>query len=84
VHPTWVRTPLIEMLSKKEGWSEFTIETATVADAVVAQVLKGESAQLIVPGRYSLVPLLRGAPSWLQEGMRNSVKDVLRNAWAPA
>jgi nicotinamide riboside kinase len=69
------------MLTKKKDWKEFTIETATVADAVVAQVLKGESAQLIVPGRYNLMPLLRAAPSWLQEGIRNSEKEVLRNAW---
>lgn len=79
VHPTWVRTPLIERLSQKKDFNEFVLEPETVANAVVAQILKGESAQLILPGRYGIaVPSVRGWPSWIQESMRNSVAQVLR------
>jgi all-trans-retinol dehydrogenase (NAD+) len=78
VHPTWVRTPLIEMLLARPGWNELTLETETVATAVVRQILKGESAQLVLPGRYSIMAALRGAPSWLQEGLRSGGREALR------
>lgn len=77
VHPTFVRTPLIDQLTREKSWKQFTIEPITVANAVVTQVLKGESAQLILPGRYAALSLLRGTSSWLQEGIRNAGKDVL-------
>ncbi|KAH6683865.1 short chain dehydrogenase/reductase [Halenospora varia] len=79
VHPTWVRTPLIEHLSKKKDFKDFVLEPATVANAVVSQIRKAESAQLILPGRYSIMSSARGWPSWLQEGLRNSVANLLRN-----
>ena len=39
--------------------------------------LQGESAQLILPPRYSLLAGLRGWPSWLQEGMRSTHAGTL-------
>ncbi|KAL1967658.1 hypothetical protein VTN77DRAFT_2915 [Rasamsonia byssochlamydoides] len=76
VHPTWVRTPLIaELLAP--NFNGLVLEAETVADAVVKQVLKGESAQLILPSHYSLLASLRGFPSWLQEGVRSSHAGVL-------
>jgi short-subunit dehydrogenase len=79
VHPTWVRTPLIERLSTKADFKDFVLEPITVAKAIVNQILKAESAQLIIPGRLTLIPLVRGFPSWLQEGMRNSVAGLLKD-----
>lgn len=78
VHPTWIRTPLIATVTSKKDFKDFVLEPDTVAEAVVEQVLSGYGAQLILPGRYNMVSLLRGLPSWLQEGMRNSVAEVLR------
>ena len=62
----------------KKSFTDFILEPETVAEAVVKQVLSGRGGQLILPGRYNLIPLLRGMPSWLQEGMRNSVAHVLQ------
>jgi all-trans-retinol dehydrogenase (NAD+) len=66
------------MLLARPGWNELTLETETVATAVVRQILKGESAQLVLPGRYSIMAALRGAPSWLQEGLRSGGREALR------
>ena len=79
IHPTWVRTPLIESLIQRKDFHEFVLEPSTVAGAVVDQILKAESAQLILPGRYNLVPGLRVLPGWIQESMRNSVANMLHN-----
>ena len=77
VHPTFARTPLIDQLTQGRGWNQFTIEPVTVANAVVEQVLKSESAQIILPGRYTTLSLLRGTSNWLQEGFRSLGKDTL-------
>jgi all-trans-retinol dehydrogenase (NAD+) len=63
---------------QKSSFNEFVLEPETVAEVIVKQVLSGYGAQLILTGRYTPIALLRGAPSWLQEGIRNSVQDVLR------
>lgn len=78
IHPTWIRTPLIDELLRKPGFNDIVLEPGTVADAIVEQVLRGESAQIILPGRLSgLLSTLRGLPSWLQEGVRNSKGKTL-------
>jgi all-trans-retinol dehydrogenase (NAD+) len=74
-----VRTPLTDSLSRKKDFKEYVLEPTTVADAVVSQIFKGESAQLILPGRLGVMSTVRGWPSWLQEGLRNSVANVLRD-----
>ncbi len=78
IHPTWIRTPLIAKLIAKPNFNEFVLEPETVAEAIVEQLLSGYGAQIILPARLSPVSLLRGMPSWFQEGMRNAVADVLR------
>lgn len=79
VHPTWVRTPLIESLFQDREFHEFVLEPDTVAEAVVAQIRKAKSAQLILPGRYGLMSGVRVLPGWMQEILRNSVANLLRN-----
>lgn len=77
MHPFWVRTALTRDLLATKDWNEFTMEPGTVADAIVAQVLKGESAQLILPSRLIPAAGLRGWPSWLQEAVRNTSAHTL-------
>lgn len=80
VHPAYVRTPMLKENLESEQWKKkatFLIEPETVADAIVKQLHAAESAQLVLPGRYWLATGLRGWPSWMQEGMRNSMKDEL-------
>jgi all-trans-retinol dehydrogenase (NAD+) len=78
VHPSWIRTPLIKTLTADPKFKDFVLEPETVAEAVVQQVLSGYGAQLILPGRLNLMSGFRGFPSWLQEGMRNGVNQVLK------
>ena len=52
-------------------------EPETVADAIVKQLHSGMGAQLVLPGRYWLATTVRGWPSWMQEALRNSMKDEL-------
>jgi len=35
-------------------------------------------AQLVLPGRYGIMAALRGAPAWLQEGVRSAGREALR------
>jgi short-subunit dehydrogenase len=79
VHPTWVRTPLIEELTKQDSFKSFLLEPETVRDAVVKQLLSGKGAQIILPERMSFFGLagIRGWPSWLQETVRNTLGKEL-------
>jgi hypothetical protein len=61
---------------KKKGI--FLNEPETLADAIVNQLHLAQSAHLVVPGRYWLLTTARGWPSWMQEAMRNSMKDALK------
>lgn len=80
VHPIWVRTPLTDPLTTRKEWKEFTLEPETVAEAIVAQLLKGESGQLILPSRFGFAGGIRGWPSWLQEVIRgqDAIPDLPR------
>jgi all-trans-retinol dehydrogenase (NAD+) len=78
IHPTWIRTPLIDELLRKPGFNDIVLEPGTVADVIVEQVLRGESAQIILPGRLSVfLSTLRVLPSWFQELVRNSKGKTL-------
>lgn len=72
VHPSWVRTPLLDTVLSKGHITGLVLDATTVADVIVAQILKGESAQLILPSRLSFMAGIRGYPSWLQEWVRSS------------
>lgn len=78
VHPIWVRTALTAQLYDSGKFKELTIMPETVSDAVVNQVLKGESAQLILPNRLNVAAGIRGWPSWMQEGVRNRAGETLQ------
>lgn len=80
VHPAYVRTPMLKENMQSEQWKQkgtFVMEPETVADAIVKQLHSGTGAQLVLPGRYWLATGVRGWPSWMQEGMRNSMKNEL-------
>ena len=60
-----------------KGKGHFVIEPETAAEAIVKQLHSGMGAQLVLPQRYWLATGLRGWPSWMQEAVRNSMKDEL-------
>ncbi|KAL9111449.1 MAG: hypothetical protein Q9227_004126 [Pyrenula ochraceoflavens] len=79
VHPTWARTPLLDSVSQKFGrdFTEQTVSADDVADAVVDQLLKGESGQIFVPSGASWLAGIRGFPTWMAEGFRDMSKAAL-------
>ncbi|KAL4867835.1 hypothetical protein BDV12DRAFT_170663 [Aspergillus spectabilis] len=71
VHPLWVRTPMIKLLT--DAGSEFKQPILTpemVSEAVVKQVLAQRSGQIILPGYYTPISMLRAFPNWIQEFAR--------------
>jgi hypothetical protein len=80
IHPNWVRTPMVQDLFRIPGrpWNDHLLEVDDVAKAIVDQILKGESAQIILPRNVAgVVSLLKGLPVWFQERVRASRKDLL-------
>ncbi|KAL4943977.1 hypothetical protein BDV06DRAFT_188524 [Aspergillus oleicola] len=71
VHPLWVRTPMIKVLT--DAGSEFKQPILTpemVSEAVVKQVLAQRSGQIILPSYYTPLSMLRALPNWFQEFAR--------------
>jgi len=83
VVPSWIRTPLIEPLLQSPDFKDTVIEPEEVSDAIVGQVTSGKSAHLILPKSYNSLSTLRGWPSWMQEGLRNSMGNTLKGADDP-
>ncbi|KAK4541955.1 hypothetical protein LTR36_007155 [Oleoguttula mirabilis] len=70
VHPTFAATGLIrkhEADLKRAG--VLVIDPQMVADAVVAQILSGRGAQLVIPDDLGVVSCMRAYPHWLAQGM---------------
>ncbi|KAH8665958.1 short chain dehydrogenase/reductase [Tricladium varicosporioides] len=77
VHPGWSRTPLLEEIYSKPKWHESMLEPEVVAQAVVKQVLSGQSGVIIIPKLLGMVSVLRALPFWLQIPVRNAFKNTL-------
>ncbi|KAJ5359621.1 uncharacterized protein N7496_012034 [Penicillium cataractarum] len=73
VHPTLTRAPLVDIITRDEKSRNFCLEPETVSDAIVDQLYSGESAQLILPGRFKFVSGICGFPSWFQELIRDAL-----------
>ncbi|KAJ5112911.1 hypothetical protein N7456_001445 [Penicillium angulare] len=72
VHPYWVRTPMIKVLTdweKEFGQPIMTVDK--VANAIVKQVLSQNSGQVLVPGHLAIARIVRALPTWLQEHVRS-------------
>ncbi|KAF2703485.1 NAD(P)-binding protein [Pleomassaria siparia CBS 279.74] len=76
VHPSWVRTAMIQDLMDSGSWKESTLEPSEVAAAIVKQVCSGYGGRLILPSSLWWVAGLRVFPMWVQEGVRDSISMV--------
>ncbi|KAI9038615.1 NAD(P)-binding protein [Aspergillus affinis] len=70
VHPSWVRTAMIQRFLDKGLVNNAAIDPEDVAGAVVNQILSGYGAQIVLPPSLGWLSLFRGLPSWWQEKMR--------------
>lgn len=68
---------MLESVLKRGKFSDPLLEPNPVANAVVAQILSGKSGQIFLPASYSAISALRGFPTWFQEMVRSSKRNVL-------
>jgi short-subunit dehydrogenase len=77
IHPSWVRTPMVKMLTDHEqDFPQRFMSVQVVSDAICKQVLTQNSGQIVVPSRDWVISTLRGMPSWLQEGIRSTASQL--------
>jgi all-trans-retinol dehydrogenase (NAD+) len=55
------------------------LEPETVAEAIVRQVLKGKSGQIIVPAFGATLTALKAFPHWYQVGVRAKYQSLMAN-----
>ncbi|KFZ02928.1 hypothetical protein V502_11379 [Pseudogymnoascus sp. VKM F-4520 (FW-2644)] len=77
VHPTYIRTPLIDKVHGQGKFKPLLLEPEPVVETILNHILSGNSGQIFLPGRYSVGAALRGWPSWLQEAVRSTQQNVL-------
>ncbi|KAJ5097045.1 hypothetical protein N7456_007766 [Penicillium angulare] len=80
VHPSWVRTPVIqEWVDKGLLPFEKTVGPEEVADAIVGQIMSGVGGQIILPNDSAglILPFVRGLPGWIQDMMRERASRTL-------
>lgn len=73
VHPTWVKTPMIEDLLRKKVLSGAVVTPDDVANAIINQLYSGYGARLVIPDSMSWTAMLRGFPGWLRESLADVV-----------
>lgn len=79
IHPHWVKTPMIKILT--DVGHQFRgpiLTTEMISAAVVKQILTQSSGQVIIPSHFSVISLIRAFPSWLQEAARGKGSKDLR------
>ena len=77
VHPSWVRTPMIEKLSSNPNFKDSIIEPEDVAKAIVDQLVSGRGTQIIIPRSGGWASSIRGFPLWLQEKLRTQISQIM-------
>ncbi|CAI7598488.1 unnamed protein product [Penicillium pancosmium] len=71
IHPGWVKTPLIKKLMQSGALKGHLLEPEEVAEAILKQLRSTFGAQIFLPSNFWILSLVRGAPSWIQERIRN-------------
>jgi hypothetical protein len=81
VHPSWVRTALTTKLTdvNKQVRNE-ALDPRTIADAVVDNIVNGNSGRIIRPVSVTAHANIRSFPAWLQETLRNRGTKFLKEA----
>ena len=78
VQPSYVQTPMTEIVEYRYVRERTMLNAQEIADAVVNHILAGQGGgQLIFPGNLSLVAALRGWPTWMQQLARDVLSEPL-------
>ncbi|KAJ5927773.1 hypothetical protein N7466_006729 [Penicillium verhagenii] len=79
IHPFWVRTPMITILTDYEKeFGQPIMSVKIVSDAICKQILTQNSGQVILPASKTVARLVRGFPLWLQEYIRGKESEKLK------
>lgn len=78
IHPIFIATPLVNKISSNNTQSFYPdlLQPEDVASRVFNQVMKGESANIVIPEKLQISRLLRALPWWVQELIRDRQKGV--------
>ncbi|KAK4461859.1 hypothetical protein QBC42DRAFT_346831 [Cladorrhinum samala] len=79
VNQGYTKTPLFTGYKNDSPWMMPALEPETVAEAIVGQVLKGKSEQVIVPGFANTLPLLAGMPHWYSGRLRSKNVKIMED-----
>ncbi|KAF3768964.1 NAD(P)-binding protein [Cryphonectria parasitica EP155] len=77
VNQGYTKTPLFEGYNNSKGFLLPTLEPETVAEAIVRQVLSGQSGQVICPTLASALTGLAAMPHWYQYNMRKDGAEIM-------
>lgn len=80
IHPSWVRTPMIQMLtSSGNRFRQPVLSPKVVAEAVIKQIFTQKSGQIILPGYQVLFTFIRSLPTWIQQSVRGLASKSLKS-----
>lgn len=79
VNQGFTKTALFDGYRNDSWFVAPSLHPETVAEAVVRQVLGGQSGQVIVPGLGNILSGIHGWPIWLQHGMRSKYQSLMVN-----
>ncbi|CAG7954849.1 unnamed protein product [Penicillium salamii] len=75
----FTKTAFIKDLTPEDTWFNPLLQPESVAEAVVRQVLKGESGVVVLPGSAGWIATrLRGYPGWFQHLLRCRLEKLMR------
>lgn len=75
-----MRTPLVDRLLGTGKLHQSMVTPEEVALAIVGQLYSGNSGQLYVPSYLGLAAGIKGFPHWLQQQIRMSVSNQVKEA----
>jgi short-subunit dehydrogenase len=75
----YTRTALFEGFHSGDGFLNYALDPATVAEAIVKSVLDGRSEHIILPVGNSYIAGLRNWPGWMQTYVRKDLKKMMTN-----
>ncbi|KAG7293005.1 hypothetical protein NEMBOFW57_003050 [Staphylotrichum longicolle] len=79
VNQGYTTTPLFKGYHNDSPFLMPALEPATVAEAIVRQVLSGKSNQLLLPAFANTLPVLAGMPHWYQNRLRSKNQAIMAN-----
>lgn len=78
VNQGYTKTPLFQGYDTGNTFLMPPLEPATVAEAIVKQVISGHSGQVILPGFGGVSTLFRALPHWYQNRVRSQGQSFMK------